>query len=521
MAPAELDREPDRNATLRRADWRVLLASPQPAKTICFATGRLAAAVERISGATIHARTATTWGADFDLAVAVDPSRTTLDAAVAALHPGGSCYTEWYGVRPGGVSRIRHWLERAGLEDVRCYWAWPSPARSAPAFWLPLSAPGALRFFIESRTPARSPFLRVLYAVRRSGWRLAARAGLIAPICATATKPGAPNQERLVARVALQSEQEADGDLSVLLLTGGPRSVSKVTALAFREPASTPLVAIKLSRTPEAASLLRHEARVLGAVACAAPSLDGVPRFRSSHDEGGLFALAESPAVGTPLNDLIDRKTYGQLALKATTWLGALAGRQPAQPRLLWWDRLVIPVVTDFRRFFQPIIGQDLFRAADEALDTLGNLPLVIEHRDYAPWNILVGAGGRLHVLDWEGAELRGLPGLDLIYFLAYLAFFHDGAIRSGRYRESYGRCFDKDTFTGRISAECEHIYAATVGMDLSAWRALRVFVWMSKALSEYRRFAEDCGGPPTRKALQTSLFVALWKDELARRAHA
>ena len=59
---------------------------------------------------------------------------------------------------------------------------------------------------------------------------------------------------------------------------------------------------------------------------------------------------------------------------------------------------------------------------ARRLLTRLEGLPLVCEHRDFSPWNLFVHAGDRLAVFDWESSEPEGLPLLDLIYFLTYMA---------------------------------------------------------------------------------------------------
>jgi aminoglycoside phosphotransferase (APT) family kinase protein len=54
------------------------------------------------------------------------------------------------------------------------------------------------------------------------------------------------------------------------------------------------------------------------------------------------------------------------------------------------------------------------------ALERAGRLPSAHMHGDFQRRNVLL-AGPRVSVVDWEGAWLHGLPGLDLV-FLALLA---------------------------------------------------------------------------------------------------
>ena len=43
--------------------------------------------------------------------------------------------------------------------------------------------------------------------------------------------------------------------------------------------------------------------------------------------------------------------------------------------------------------------------------------PVVIQHGDFAPWNILQQKDGRLSAIDWEYGKLEGFPGLDLAFY--------------------------------------------------------------------------------------------------------
>lgn len=44
--------------------------------------------------------------------------------------------------------------------------------------------------------------------------------------------------------------------------------------------------------------------------------------------------------------------------------------------------------------------------------------PVVIQHGDFAPWNLLKDLDGVVRAIDWEYGTLEGFPYLDLIYYL-------------------------------------------------------------------------------------------------------
>lgn len=145
----------------------------------------------------------------------------------------------------------------------------------------------------------------------------------------------------------------------------------------------------------------------------------------------------------------------------------------------------------------------------------LGELPCVIEHRDFGPWNILVDSDDRVIVLDWESARIRGLPLLDLLYFVTYMAFFVDGAMVSHRFVDSYRRSLDPSTLTGAIRLELMERHREAWRISSRAARALRALCWIGHAESEYQRLSADAGGPPSVDALRSSVFAQLWREEV------
>lgn len=551
MVPADVLRESERNRLLRRTDWRFLLPNPRPARTICFGSERVAMAMSLVSEHVLTTRQGhAADSASYDLAVAINPDAATLAAAWAALRPGGACYTEWYVPTVGGLHTVRRRLQAAGFNDVACYWPWPWPTMSPASFWLPLDGTAAVRYFLGAQPRAQAPARRLLHAARRLVWRTSLRLGFMAPVCATAHKAAPPPAisgtssragARCAARVAETSDPglalldtirldweswglgAAPDHLSWLLLTGGQRSVSKAVGLVFAEPEPRPRLAVKMARTPEASEGLAREAATLGGLETLGPGrVTGVPRVLFRDERQGLAAVVQTALTGSYLFECLQPETYRDLALKATAWLERLAGRPVPAPASAWWNRLIEPVLTEFSTSFGSVADAGLLRETRSILATLGHLPLVYEQRDFSPWNVLVANGTtELVVLDWEGAVSHGLPALDLVYFLSYLAFFYDGCMAPGggvdvaRCRSSYRTMLTPSSVTGRILAECQERYAWHIGLDPAALRPLRVLTWLVHSRSEYRRVVADTGGTPSSELLRESLFLGLWQDEL------
>ncbi len=105
---------------------------------------------------------------------------------------------------------------------------------------------------------------------------------------------------------------------------------------------------------------------------------------------------------------------FAAVAPKVTHWLIALAGEPDPPPATTWEERLVFAPIEELERDFADLIPADFGERARRALAGFGDLPLVWEHRDFGPWNVVLEENGEPAAIDWEDAEPQGLPGLDL-----------------------------------------------------------------------------------------------------------
>jgi hypothetical protein len=233
-------------------------------------------------------------------------------------------------------------------------------------------------------------------------------------------------------------------------------------------------------------------------------------------EQSGGPALGESALEGRPLFSLLAEGTYRELAMKATEWLAELAGT-PSDGGVRTSANAVAAVVQEFATMFGAVVDPMELWTTERLLAPLADLPVVLEHRDFSPWNVHGAPDGGLAVYDWESAEPAGFPLNDLIYFLSYAAFFYDRAIAAGRCADSYRRVRDPSTFTGGVYRDCLAHYSERVGLDPQHSPALHLLTWIIHSRSEYRRLAADAGGEPTAASLAKSLFLKLWREELRR----
>jgi glycosyltransferase involved in cell wall biosynthesis/aminoglycoside phosphotransferase (APT) family kinase protein len=422
------------------------------------------------------------------------------------LLPGAELIAHRRLPRPGGARRARRRAEAVGYTDVRVYWAGPLPHR-LPQFWLPVESQEATGHLLASRAP-RS----ISGVLLRRVWSAVMRAGLLAPIYVVARRP-----ERIA-----DDELSLSSSCSLLLLTTGHRSINKAVGLAFEPGEAVPAKAVKFARVAEAEPGLEREAAVLRQLHEERPDLAGVPRLLGTGSRNGRLAVVQEAVAGESLLDALRPENFEETAMGLTKVLIDLAGevgrilepaknlpgggKSPAREALDW-----------FAGNFGPVVDSSLLDRAGALLADLDHQPTVVEHRDCSPWNVLLTPSGDPVLLDWESAEPAGLPGLDLVYFLANCAFVLDGALESGRTRETYAQLLDPATPHGRVAAVAIAEYTAALGISAEDFRRLRLLTWILHSRSDYRHLELESRGTPSVEALRGSVFLGLVEEELRR----
>lgn len=411
------------------------------------------------------------------------------------LLPDAELLAHWRVPRPGGAHRARRRAEAAGYTDVRVYWAGPLPHRQ-PQFWLPIEVEEATDYLLASRAPrsAKGSILRHLWCTLRS-------AGLLAPIYVVGRRPGGSDEERIPLSPACP----------LLLLTTGHRSINKAVGLAFEDGATQPAKAVKFARVAEAEPGLEREAAVLRRLRQERPDLTGVPRLVGEGSRDGRLAVVQGAVAGESLLDALRPESFEDVAMRVTRLLVELARSGDPAPTADWRQRLLAEPLDWLDEHFGVVPG------ARERLDGLGDVPSACEHRDCSPWNVLLTPAEDPVLLDWESSEPAGLPGLDLVYFLANCAFVLDGALESGRTRETYARLLDPTTAHGRVAARAIEAYTAALGISAEDFRRLRLLCWVVHCRSDYRHLQLESPAGPTPEALRNSVFLGLVEEDLAR----
>ena len=426
------------------------------------------------------------------------PTGRSLQRASAGLESGEEILCRWRFPRPGGASRARKRLQAAGFDDVSVHWPGPLPSGQAQ-FWFPVGSDTARDHLIETR--ARTGPLRLLLPL----WRLALRLGALGPLFARGRLAGPAGQDPVSAAVGESGE--------LLLITPGQRSINKVVGLAF--DSDGPAAVLKAARVPEAEGGVEREADVLERVARLLPA-DAAPRLLARGTRAGMAAIVESPVLGRSIMDELSAATFPTLAEQVTARLLELAHCGSGEPGEGWRRRLVEDPVGALARDFGPVLAPGEADAVGGALAGLGELMAVCEHRDCSPWNLVVGPRG-IGLHDWESAELEGLPGLDLVYFMANAAFVLDGSLDDGTTLNSYARLLDPGTATGAVAAECFAAYGESLGIGDDDFARLRLLCWVVHCRSDRRHLALESRGEPDPADLARSPFLGLLREELER----
>ena len=134
--------------SLRPIDWRFLLAAPAP-RRIAFDAAVATVVVTSLRAVGEDVVRLDLAPADRDLVVTCDADARTLEAAHAALRPGGVLYAEWRARR--GVRAARA-VARAGFRETRTYWRRPG---SEDRVWLSADGPAALATALGERVSRR------------------------------------------------------------------------------------------------------------------------------------------------------------------------------------------------------------------------------------------------------------------------------------------------------------------------------------------------------------------------------
>ena len=309
-----------------------------------------------------------------------------------------------------------------------------------------------------------------------------------------------------------------------VLLTPRFRASRHVVTVVLSQESHEPVVFAKLPRLAEDNEGLAHEAKTLHAVHEGRPGgFETIPRVLALERLGNRSLLIQSALVGDPIVAEVVQRERSRCVDAVTEWLFELtqAHRASTAEEGDWFDRLITEPLASLRNVVPE--GGEERALVDDTLRLLHplsevELPLVFEHGDLGPPNLIWLRSGEVGVVDWELAEQRGLPVYDLYFFLTYAAI---SVTRAKTVREAVRAFHEAFIVGGGGSVRRVVEYADRFGVPTGLLPALLVACWArytARALQKLR--ASPLGSRPCRKGLDAdavtwlceSRYYALWR---------
>jgi len=177
-------------------------------------------------------------------------------------------------------------------------------------------------------------------------------------------------------------------------LLSNPRNFSGKLVAQIRNKNGAIIGYVKYGGREAARKRLQNEYAVLNALP---PDMGPTPLKFGNFLDG--TALCLSPLAGTELMP----ETY--LSPKIVAFINKLPASDPhpldSHP---WACRIREQAGNELEKWFEKLENR--------------KWPIVLQHGDFAPWNLIVAPDGSLRALDWEYANTEGFPYIDFAYYL-------------------------------------------------------------------------------------------------------
>lgn len=282
-----------------------------------------------------------------------------------------------------------------------------------------------------------------------------------------------------------------------VLSAKGEYSTRKVLFFLMAPGAETPTYIVKMTRSAAFNYRLENEYAALAALYAKGignPQTFPKPLFVGRHAD--LSIVGESIVQGEPFARKSQRNANCpalQAAIQYLINLGtATADHSAASPQAV--AHALQTLFDQFQAIYQLTPAQQAFLAEQiqQVAKSSAALPLVFQHGDPGPWNMLVTPDGQVALLDWEAAETQGIPLWDLFYFLRSYALDCARAQGINDGLRGFQSQFLADTPLSRLIVATVNRYCQTI--DLPAHLVLPLFYtcWMHRALKEATRLTGD-----------------------------
>ena len=228
--------------------------------------------------------------------------------------------------------------------------------------------------------------------------------------------------------------------------------------------------------------------------------------------------LVETALTGQKMSSSLVRRKPKDCIEAVNRWLVEfhLATAEPSENNQNWFDRLITHPHEELMK--TAALSREelqLMKQTQEITSVLQqqDIPLIFEHRDLGHPNILLGENGDVGVVDWELGEAKGLPGVDLIFFLTLIAFVRGGATKNADYLQTF-----REAFFGKSPWAKPYVsrYAEEVDLSPEAIKPLFILCWsryVANIVSRLKKVgrSQEVLGEETLAWLRRNRYYALW----------
>ncbi len=262
---------------------------------------------------------------------------------------------------------------------------------------------------------------------------------------------------------------------------------------ATATPGAPPTYIVKMVRHPIFNARLENEYQALTALWQKGIGQPGtLPQAIFGGHHAGLAIVGETIIDGVPFRQRTKGTAdcpYAHAALDWLTELGTATANPTATTPQQTAEQLG-QLLTRFTELYSLTPAQYAFLA--EQMATLANsqtaIPLVFQHGDPGPWNVMATGTGRIAFLDWEAFEAQGVPLWDLFYFLRSYCV---GAARTQGARNTlvgFAQQFLAETPLSHLVIETTQRYCQRVGVAAHLVEPLFYMCWVHRSLKEATR---------------------------------
>lgn len=322
----------------------------------------------------------------------------------------------------------------------------------------------------------------------------------------------------------LSLEQYGDpSDLSCIIATPRFRSSSHLIFFVLTKGKVDPILIVKVPRIANDNGRLSREVSNLKLVQAERDEgFDSIPRVIAYEDYENYRFLVETALAGHKMSSRMKRRPPQTSAASMVPWLIELhkVTCKSSNGVSDWFERLIERPLKHIVDVIPLSTGEETLVEQTQKLARQlrgQEIPLVFEHGDLAPTNILLPERGGLGVVDWELAEPEGLPAVDLFFFLTIIGFSWRGARNNKECLAAFREAFFGPSAWAR--PYIDH-YAQSLQLSREILNVLFILCWSRYVAGIVQRLhdideSERAVADETVRWLKANRYFFLWRHAI------